>query len=189
MKKVLLFALVLSSVHIVRADEAPQEQDNYETLTKVAAAVIAIGAISTALYATKGDVMGALRSVRVGGLDLPKPGFSKKALALAGIAGLGTGLLAAGAVGLMVVVKFVTMPTHVQLDACAHVAQRYGRPDHENLLMGMSSSFQEMAKMGGEKGDLAHFVLNHLNFMYMPFPRDGIDTQPPPVQRLLKDKS
>ncbi len=188
MKKVLLLALVLTNTIPMRADETSQDGD-YETLTKVAAAALTIGAIGAALYVGKGNVMGALRSVRAeipqGVTVLPRPGFSKKALAFAGIAGFGAGF---AAVVLILRVVF-SVPGHVQLKYHAARARKFGREDHADLLDGFSDLLTQMSMMGGRGGALARMLISHTCFVYRSGPIVHFEPPaPPPVQRLIEDK-
>ena len=170
MKKVLLLALALSSTHVVRANEVVEETSEYEILTKIGAAVVALGAVGAVLYASQGDVVGALRSVTAGTskVDLPKPGFSKKALALTGVVAFGAGMAAVGAVGGAFIGTFVNLPGHRQLMGHAEIAERTGHPDHTEFLMRFAVLLQRATNFDNEAGAFARFMLAHMNFFYSP---------------------
>ena len=206
MKKVLLLALALSNVHVVRADEIPEEpsyakasadmQGDYEILTKIGAAVVALGAVGAVLYASRGDVVGALRSVTADIpkplADLPKPGFSKKALAFTGIVGFGAGLIATATAGAWLVWKLVTIPGDMQLLGNASASEKLGHPEHSDMMANFAYYLMQVSDQDSEAGKFARFMMAHMNFIYSPLAKCsyGPLSKPPPHDgQLVKHSS
>ncbi len=175
--KSLLLALMLLHTGNVLADEAHEEQDSSEVLSGVATAAIAIAAVGSALYASRGYMPKALENVRSLAWQLPvtraTTGFSKKTLAFTSVAFFSLGLVSTTLVALFAFAKYHMLPSDQALQRLAMVANKMEKPQHAQILATFGISLRDCATRGDELGEIARFMIKHLSFFYVPLPESG----------------
>ena len=163
--------ILLLHVSQIRAQQAAQQST--ATLTKVAAATLAVAVVGSAVYAGKGTITQALASIRslpISGLPLvrSKSGFSKKTLIATGLAAFTGGALSLAIPTFFIVRTLLLTPGDQLLCGLAHAADRAGYPDDAQVFAYLCTGLREAATKDDKFGMIARFMIDNLRYWHVP---------------------